>query len=311
MKLETLLPVSDGHARVQTLFTGISRGTERLVSQGAVPESEWPVMRAPYQDGDFPFPVKYGYSAAGRVVEGPEKMLGQSVFCLYPHQEQFVVPLDALIQIPAAVPLRRATLAANMETALNAVWDAAALPGAKVAVVGAGIVGLLTARLVARLPAASVTVIDINRDRLAVAEDFGCTFALPGDQPTDCDVVFHTSASAAGLQTAIACAGLEGTVVEMSWYGTKPVTVDLGGRVHSKRLRIVASQVGRVAPAMRPRWTHRRRLKAALELLADPVLDHLVRDEIAFDEAPESLPIVLNQDYQAVPPVIAYSATTD
>ena len=288
-----LPPLSFGEARVRTGWSGISRGTERLVLAGAIGRSEWERMRCPMQEGTFPFPVKYGYCAAGVVEEGPAELVGRHVFCLHPHQDVFHAPAASLAPIPDGVPVRRATLAANMETALNALWDSGAGPGDRIVVVGAGVVGLLVAALAARLPGAAVTAVDPEAGRQPLAEALGAAFAAPGQAPLEADVVFHASASGAGLDTAIGCAGMEATVVEMSWYGDKPVEARLGGAFHSRRLKLVSSQVGQVSPGRRPRWDYRRRLEAALRLLDLPALDLLAAAEIAFEDAPRELPRVL------------------
>jgi NADPH:quinone reductase-like Zn-dependent oxidoreductase len=306
LRTAQLAGLTQGHARVRTLFSGISRGTERLVLNGNVPDSEWTTMRAPLQEGNFPFPIKYGYSAVGIVESGPTKLLGARVFCLHPHQDRFVAPADMLIPVPDQVPSRQATLAANMETALNALWDSGAGPADRIAVIGGGVVGLLVAYLAARLPGAQVTLCDIDPAKAAVAAQLGTTFTTPNNPPEDCDVVFHASASASGLATAICCAGTEAAIVELSWYGNKQITVPLGGPFHSRRLRIVASQVGMVAPSRRPRWPHRRRLGAALDLLGDDRLDALVDHVIDFAEAPSLLPQALAPDALGVAPVIRY-----
>lgn len=300
-----LAPLQPGMARVRTLFSGISRGTERLVSNGAVAPGEWQRMRGPNQEGDFPFPVKYGYCATGVVEEGPADLVGLTVFCLHPHQEMFDVRPEELAIVPVGVPARRATLTANMETALNALWDSGAGPGDRIVVVGAGIVGLLVAALAARLPAVSVTSVDVDPARRPVAEALGAAFATPDAAPQDADVVFHCSATSAGLNTAISCAGFEGTVVEMSWYGDKPVTVDLGGAFHSRRLKLVSSQVGHVSASRRARWDYPRRRAAAISLLGDVALDALVSEEIAFEDAPRALPAVL-ASAAGLAPVIRY-----
>lgn len=302
-----LRPALPNEARVRTLFSGISRGTERLILNGQVPESEWQRMRAPLQEGAFPFPVKYGYCATGIVEDGPEQLLGRMVFCLHPHQDMFIAPVDMLVPVPEGVPARRATLAANMETALNAHWDAGTAPGDRIVVVGAGVVGLLVAAIGVRLPGAEVTVVDVAEERRGIVESLGAKFTLPNAAPGEADVVFHTSASAAGLACAIGCAGSEATVVEMSWYGEKAVTVGLGGPFHSRRLRLISSQVGQVAASHRPRWTYRRRMEAALRILADqPILDLLVADEIAFADAVKKLPQVLADEVAGLAPVIRY-----
>ncbi|MGI9523541.1 MAG: zinc-dependent alcohol dehydrogenase [Hyphomicrobiaceae bacterium] len=306
LRSEALQPLGQDEVCVKADFSGISRGTERLVLSGHVPVSEREHMRAPFQAGPFSFPVKYGYSAAGRIIDGPPDGIGQRVFCLYPHQDTFVVPSSAVTLVPDHIPLRRATLAANMETALNALWDAGVQPGSDIAVVGGGVVGLLTAHLAARMPGVIVTLVDNNPLRSAIAEDLGLRFVLPGDLPRDCDVVFHTSASGGGLDTAIACAGIEATVLEMSWYGDRAISAHLGGPLHSKRLRLVASQVGRVAPTMRSRWSLRRRLDKAISLLDDSRLDCIVASDLPFANAAEMFPKVLASDYVELPPVINY-----
>ncbi|CAN7420058.1 zinc-binding alcohol dehydrogenase [Bosea sp. LjRoot90] len=275
---------------VRTLWSGISRGTERLVFEGRVPESEYERMRAPFQQGAFPFPVKYGYCAVGMVDAGPAELLGKRVFCLHPHQDRFVVPADRVTLVPEGVPARRAVLAANMETALNAHWDAGSGPADRIVVVGGGVLGLLVAYIAARLPGAEVTLVDLDESRAGLAESLGCRFALPADCPRNADLVFHASASAAGLATAIDAAGFEARIVELSWYGEGSVAVPLGGAFHARRLQLVSSQVGQVSPSRRARFDYARRANAALALLADARLDALITDEIAFKDAPARLP---------------------
>jgi threonine dehydrogenase-like Zn-dependent dehydrogenase len=292
---------------VRALWSGISRGTERLVFEGRVPSSEAATMRAPMQDGAFPFPVKYGYSAVGLIEDGRIDLNDRPVFALHPHQERFVVPATAVMPVPASVPPRRAILAANMETALNALWDSGAGPGAHIVVVGAGVVGLLLTYLAARLPGAVVTVCDIAPERRVLAETFGAAFAPPDSVPGDADVVFHTTATAAGLSTAIACAGFEARIVEMSWYGDGTIPVPLGGAFHSRRLQLISSQVGHVARSRRATWTHRRRLEKALALLADDRLDSLITDEVAFGDLPTALPRILDAGTPGLATAIRYA----
>ncbi|MGE0766925.1 MAG: zinc-binding alcohol dehydrogenase [Hyphomicrobiaceae bacterium] len=307
MRTTPLSVPRDGTALVRTLFSGISRGTERLVLSGAVPEAEKARMRAPLQEGEFPFPVKYGYCAVGIVEAGPPEMIGRTVFCLHPHQDQFIAPTTMLVPVPDGIPARRATLAANVETALNAIWDSGAGPADRIVIVGAGIVGLMVTALAARIPGADVTVIDVAEDRRRLVERLGATFATaPSAVSGGADVVFHTSVSAAGLNAAIASAGVEGTIVEMSWYGDRETSVLLGGAFHSQRLKLVSSQVGQVSPSHRPRWSYRRRMEAALRLLTDDRLDALVSEEIAFDDAPTELPRILGPGAGGLAPVIRY-----
>lgn len=276
---------------VETLFSGISRGTERLVFEGRVPPSEATRMTSPTQEGSFSFPVKYGYCAVGRVVEGD--LSGAVVFALHPHQTSFRLAPGMLSVVPDSVPSGRAVLAANMETALNVLWDSGASAGDRIAVIGAGVLGALTGYLAAKLPGAEVTLMDTNANRAGLADTLGCSFALPDDAPAECDVVIHTSASEAGLVRALESAGQEATVVEASWFGSGTVSVPLGAAFHSRRLRIVSSQVGSVPALRAPRWTYQRRMHTALSLLGDDRLDVLISGETAFVDVPADYAAIL------------------
>ena len=311
IRSERLAPAPPGWLTVRTHFTAISRGTERIVWSGRIAPSEWQRMRAPAQSGDFPFPVKYGYSAAGQVIDGPKEWVGANTFALHPHQDLFHLPPERAIRLPDHLPLKRATLAANMETALNGVWDSAAAPGDRSVVVGAGVVGLLITFLCARLPGARVDVIDPAPERRAIVEAFGAAFHPPGEDTLatigdSADIVFHASATAAGLQSAIDLAGFEARVIEMSWYGDRPVEVLLGGAFHAKRLTIVSSQVGHVATNHRSRWSHARRLETAAALLDDDRLDAVLAGSIAFDDLPQRIGDILSGTDGGLSPVIAY-----
>ena len=290
---ETLGPLASGAVRVRALHGAISRGTEALILAGRVPESEYDRMRAPFMAGAFPFPVKYGYATVGRVEAGDAALQGRAVFTLHPHQTLFDVPGQAAVPLPDAVPPQRAVLAANMETALNAIWDAAPGPSGRIAVVGAGVVGALIGFLCGRIAGTDVTLVDIDPSRAEIARTFGLKFARPDAAPVDCNLVFHTSASAAGLATALNLAADEATVLELSWYGAGDVAVPLGGAFHSRRLKLVSSQVGKVAPSHRATWAHRQRLAAAIELLADARLDALFAPAVRFDDLPAQLPKIL------------------
>jgi NADPH:quinone reductase-like Zn-dependent oxidoreductase len=279
-----------GELLIRTLRSAISRGTESLVFRGEVPESEWRRMRCPFQEGEFPAPIKYGYSSVGIVEDGPSEALGHRVFCLHPHQDWFIVPSDAVVSVPDTVPDRRATLAANMETAINGMWDATPGPGDHIAVIGAGLVGCLVAALAARLPGAEVELVDIDPTREAIAAAFGCYFATPEQASPEADLVVHASGSPAGLATAMTIAGFEATVLEMSWYGTQIVPLELGGAFHSRRLTLRSSQVGAVPAARRQCWPLRRRLILALSLLRDPVFDVLLSGETEFTALPALMP---------------------
>ncbi len=306
---EPLSAVRPDEIVVRSLYSAISRGTERLVLSGAIPKSEYQRMRCPMQAGDFPFPVKYGYCAVGRVEQGDADLIGRMVFVLHPHQDVFTVPAALAFRVPEGVPARRATLAANMETALNAMWDSPAGPADRIAIIGAGTVGLLVGYLAGRLAGAEVTLVDVVEERGELAAAMGCQFARPEAAPSDCDVVFHTSATAQGLATAISCAGLEAAIIELSWYGGDVATpAPLGGAFHSRRLKLVSSQVGHVSPSRRPRWSHGRRMEAALSLLGARELDLLTAVNIRFEDAATRLPDLLGAGARGLAPVLCYNA---
>lgn len=306
IRSESLAPLPNQFVRVRALFGALSRGTESLVYRGLVPESEFTRMLAPWMGGAFPFPVQYGYSNVGRVEDGPSDWIGKHVFALQPHKTRYQVGIQEVITLPDGVSAERAVLAANMETALNAVWDAAPGPGDRIAIIGGGVVGCLVAYLCGHLPGAEVTLVDINPEREAIAKSLGIHFSLPEAAPSDCDVVFHCSASAAGLATAIAAAGEEATVLELSWYGANSIQAPLGGAFHSRQLRLQSSQVGHIAASRRPRWTHRRRLEAAIQMLTDSRLDVLLESAIHFADLPDRLPDLLGARSNALCCLIRY-----
>jgi threonine dehydrogenase-like Zn-dependent dehydrogenase len=307
LRRAALAPPRAGEVLVRTILSGISRGNERLVFTGHAPQSQYQAMRCPFQEGDFPAPVKYGYASVGVVEAGAAPLIGKRVFCLHPHQERYVVPADAALTIADAVPDARAVLAANMETAVNGLWDAAPRLGDRIAVVGAGVVGAVMAALAARLPGNSVELVDIDPARAALAAALGCRFALPENASGNADLVIHASGSAAGLATALRLAGFEAKVVEMSWYGDASVAAPLGEAFHAKRLVLRSSQVGAVATAQRARWTHRRRLALALDLLADPVFDRLIAGESRFDELPALMARLASAPAGALCHVVRYT----
>jgi threonine dehydrogenase-like Zn-dependent dehydrogenase len=305
-----VVPARSGReASVRALYSGVSRGTEALVFSGCVPESEYRRMRAPFQAGDFPGPVKYGYANVGQVVDGPGALSGRTVFCLYPHQQRYVVPIDALYLLPETVPASRAVLAANLETALNAVWDSGAAPGDRVAVVGGGSVGCLAAWVLGRMPGCDVELIDTNPQRRAIADAFGIGFAHPDAARPDADVVLHVSGSPEGLTLALRLAAFEATVCECSWYGTRTVTLPLGAAFHSRRLILKSSQVSSVAASHRSRWTLGRRMELALRLLTEPVLDLLINSEGPLEELPQVMQRLAHAPGDTIMHRVSYGAS--
>ncbi|ADJ50048.1 threonine dehydrogenase and related Zn-dependent dehydrogenase [Amycolatopsis mediterranei S699] len=282
---------------VRTLYSGVSRGTETLVFRGGVPASQHAVMRAPFQEGEFPGPVKYGYLNVGVVEQGPAHLDGKTVFCLYPHQTAYVVPASAVTPVPAAVPPGRAILAGTVETAVNAVWDARPRLGDRIAVIGAGMVGCSVAKLLTGFPAARVQLIDVDPAKADIAAALGVEFSTPDEALGDCDLVVHASASEAGLTKALELLAPEGEVVELSWYGDRRVSVPLGENFHSRRLVIRSSQVGTVA---RPDRSYAQRLAVALDLLADPAFEALVSGECMFKDLPSVLPRLVANELSAL-----------
>jgi threonine dehydrogenase-like Zn-dependent dehydrogenase len=291
---------------VRTCYTGVSRGTETLVFRGEVPPDQYERMRAPFQEGDFPGPVKYGYLSVGVVELGPPGMRGRSVFCLYPHQTAYVVPATAVTPLPEGVPARRAVLGGTVETAVNAVWDALPRLGDRISVVGAGMVGACVAAVLARFPV-DVELVDVAPERQAVADAFGVGFASPSSAAHGRDLVIHTSATPAGLRLALDLLAPEGQVVELSWYGQRSVELDLGGAFHSGRLTIRGSQVGTLSPHRRPGRTHADRMSLALETLRDPAFDVLLTGESEFGQLPDVLAGLADGSRHALCHVIAYS----
>ncbi|NTJ43921.1 zinc-binding alcohol dehydrogenase [Agrobacterium larrymoorei] len=284
----------NGEVLVRNEYSGISRGTEATVLQGRVPASEYARMRGPNMEGDFPFPVKYGYASVGTVESGPDDIKGRKVFCLHPHQDRFVVGAEQVHPLPSELPPERAVLAANMETALNIVWDANIQPGDKVAVFGAGVVGSLVANISSRIAGTDTVIVDNNPRRRRHVEALGLSFAEPNDLGGEFDILINASASPEALTTAISCAAFEAKIVEASWYGDRNATIPLGGAFHSRRLSIVSSQVGSVPADRSHRWSFRRRMSKALELLLDPRLDNLISGETKFTDLPEDYPRILN-----------------
>jgi len=288
---EPLPRLRSGDVCVEALYSGISRGTESLVFRGAVPPTQYHDMRAPFQEGDFPGPVKYGYASVGRVVrvgsDTHRAWMDRTVFCLFPHQERYVVGVEALVEVPQGVDPARAVLAANLETAVNVVWDARVSVGDRVVVVGAGVVGLLVSWLCAGVPGTRVLAVDPNPARSGAARALGVSLVEEAPRGVDADVVVHASGTSAGAVAALEAAGVEGRVIEASWFGDRVVPLPLGEAFHSRRLTLRSSQVGRIPPDRAPRWSHRRRLEVALGLLRDDRLDVLIDGESPFEVLPE------------------------
>lgn len=305
----TLPEPGEDDVLVRSLYSGVSRGTETLVFRGGVPESQYAAMRAPFQEGEFPAPVKYGYLSVGVVEAGPEPLVGRTVFCLHPHQTRYVVPASAVTVVPDTVPAERAVLAGTVETAVNALWDAAPLVGDRIAVVGGGMVGCSVAALLARFPGVRLQLVDADPGRADVAEALGVAFASPEQALGECDLVVHASATEQGLARSLELLRAEGTVLELSWYGDRCIALPLGEAFHSRRLNIRSSQVGTVSPARGGSRTYADRLALALDLLADPALDALVTGESDFTDLPELMPKLASGEIPALCHRVRYADT--
>ena len=306
LRTATVPEPGDGEVLVRALRSGVSRGTEVLVFRGEVPADQYEQMRAPFQEGDFPGPVKYGYLNVGVVEQGPAALEGRTVFTLYPHQSRFVVPAAAVVPVPDGVPAARAVLTGTVETAVNALWDAPPLIGDRVTVVGAGMVGCCVARVAAGIPGVRVTLVDVDSSRTEVAAALGVAFASPDEADGDQDLVVHTTATSAGLQSSLALLAPETSVLELSWYGDREVRLSLGARFPSDRVGIRASQVGTVAPLRAGRRTYADRLRLALDLLVDPAFDALLTGSSTLAELPGFMARLADGDRQTICHSVTY-----
>ncbi len=304
-------PLGEGEARVRTRFTAISRGTETLVFHGLVPTSEHTRMRAPFQEGEFSGAVKYGYINVGVVEAGPSELVGCTVFCLYPHQTVFQVPASALTPVPSELPARRAVLTAGMETALNALWDSQIKIGDRVVVVGAGVIGTLTAYLASEVAGTDVLLIDVDEGKQAIASALGLAFAPKLPSGHDADLVFHATGHPEGLATSLSAAGQEARVMELSWYGTRAVQAPLGQDFHAKRLVLQSSQVGSLPASQTARWDYARRLQCAMRLLCDDRLDALITGECAFADLPAALEEICAPESRALCHRVRYPSASE
>lgn len=275
-----------GEVLIETEVSGISPGTETLVHRGQVPAEVADLMAAPHQLGTLDFPVSHGYLNVGVVRRGPAELLGRRVFTLSGHRSHLVVPESACHVVAAEVPSERALLAGVAEVGLNAVWESQASLADRIAVIGGGLVGLVTALLAARVSPARLQVIETDPRRRAAAGELGLDAVPPEQADGDNDVVLHTSATQQGLRRSLEITGDDATVVEMSWYGDRQPPVPLGADFHARRLRLLASQVGEVAVPKRHRRSRRQRLGAALGLLDDR-FDALVTGSSPLERLPK------------------------
>lgn len=271
---------------IKTLFTAISPGTEYLVYSGGVPKKLYVEMRCPYMGGDFSFPIKYGYSLVGQVLDGPTSLKGKLIHTLHPHQDYARISAEDVYVIPDGISPQRATLASNMETALNAIWDSGVNIGDKVLIVGFGIIGSLIARILSFIPQVEVDVLDVQPAKITLIEQLGFSI-YKEEKEKKYDLAFHTSGSGPGLQTSINNVGLEGKIIETSWYGDKEVNLCLGETFHSQRKLIISSQVSHLPACKSARWDYKRRKEVVFQLLLHPEFDAHITHTIAFHNLPK------------------------
>ncbi|MEM9671559.1 MAG: zinc-binding alcohol dehydrogenase [Bacteroidota bacterium] len=284
IRSQSLPPLKTDECLIESLFSLVSSGTETLVANGQVPAELQDSMQVPYMEGSFGFPLKYGYSLVGKVIEGSENLVDRYVHLLHPHQQHCVVKETDVTVIPEGIPPQRAVLASNLETALNAVWDSHLSAGDRVLVVGMGLIGSLVALLASQFPATQIRVAETDPTRQSLAREQGFSLYDPSDTPFD--VAFHSSGSSTGLQTAIDAVGYEGQVIELSWYGTRSAEVKLGGSFHQQRKQIISSQVSQLPAHRQARWDYRRRKQTVLDLLQDDGWDDFLTATVDFTDVP-------------------------
>jgi len=304
--------------RVDAIASAISHGTEMLVLRGQVPdglELDLPTLR-----GGFAFPIKYGYASVGRIVEaGPEAHLapGQTVFVHHPHQSSYVVPASMPIVLPPGLEPELGVFLANVETAVNIVLDAALRFGERVGIFGQGVVGLLVTQLLRRAGASLIVAVEPVAARRDLAQRLGADIALAPEEATPSalreltdglgvDLAIEVSGNAAALQQAIDSLAFGGTAVVCSWYGTKPVSLQLGGGFHRRRPRVVSSQVSTIDGALQPRWTYARRLQLAVDLLPRLQLAELITQRFPLGRAAEAYGLVDRHPEQTVQVILTY-----
>lgn len=304
----TLATPASNQIEIASLYSLIATGTERLVAKGLVPQELYDHMAVPYMEGEFSFPIKYGYSLVGRVVTENHPLSGRIVHLLHPHQDRCIVSDHDVFAVPEGVPAKRATLASNLESALNGIWDAEVSIGDRVFISGFGMIGSLLARLLSMMPSVEVVVMDIDPIKRKLAENMGFT-VVKDTEDSDFDVAFNTSASGAGLQACINAVGYEGKIVEMSWYGVKAATLQLGGSFHSMRKRIISSQVSNLPANRRNRWDYLRRREVVFELLRNDAFDVHIGETVSFENLPDLFDDIRRKSPAVLTWAVSYAAS--
>lgn len=273
---------------VKTIYSGISYGTEKIVYSGNVPKSQRSLMRCPYQEGEFGSNVKYGYMNVGKVMNGPSKLVNRYVYTLYPHQTQYVLPLEELTFIPKLIPIKRCLLTANMETAINAMWDTLPTCGDKILIIGAGIVGFLMAYILMTIIGIEILLIDTDKEKSKIAKIFGIKFSCSIPKSYNANIIYECSGNPSVIDILSSHVNDETVICIMSWYGNSVSNINFGNEFFSKRTKILFSQVAKVSHNRDKYWNNKKRKDLAISLLNDDKLDNLIeKDMISFHDLPE------------------------
>ena len=275
-KFGEISSINSNEIVVKTLFSGISYGTEKLVYSGKVPKSQRNLMKCPYQEGDFGNDIKYGYINVGKVVDGDKSYLGNNIFSLYPHQDFYKIPSNEALIIPNKIPLSRCLLIPNLETAINAVWDTLPSAGDRILVIGAGIVGLLTAYLINKIPGVNLFIVDKDPSKRKITKKLGINFLDAIPKKFDARFIYECTGDHRILNSLKNNITVNSTICVLSWYGDKKSDIALGENFFSKRAKLIMSQVSKISPA-RYDLNNQDRRKIALDILdASNDLDHLI-----------------------------------
>ncbi|WP_298982402.1 zinc-dependent alcohol dehydrogenase [Caldilinea sp.] len=293
VRAEPIPQPQPGELLVQTLVSAISAGTELLFLRGEVPANMEVDSAIPALNGAVRYPLRYGYACVGRVIEAGEEQdrgwLGCTVFAFHPHASHFVASTAQILPVPDDLTPHRAALLPNMETAVNLVMDGQPGIGERVAVIGLGVVGLLTIALLARFPLERLLAVDPLPQRRGLATALGAHAALAPEELTErsgYDLVYEVSGSPIALNTALALTGFAGRIVIGSWYGVKQAPLDLGGAFHRSRIRLLASQVSTIDPRWSGRWNKKRRIDLAWAMLRAVEIERLITHRLPVEEAP-------------------------
>ncbi|MEM1137565.1 MAG: zinc-binding alcohol dehydrogenase [Bacteroidota bacterium] len=283
---KNLTQVTENEVAIESMYSLVSLGTERTITTQLLTKEIAARMVVPYMRGTFQNEFTYGYSLVGRIIDGEKDLIGKVIHVMHPHQNYAVVKTQDIFFIPEQMNPKLATLVSNMETAVNAIWDANVEIGDKVLVIGYGTVGALTALIASKIPGIDISILEINQNRFnaAVEQGFKVSSIL---ENKDFDIVFNTSGNAEMLQKAISVTKSEGRIIEMSWYGAKSITINFGADFHYGRKQLISSQVSQIPNRKLKNWTYHSRKKLVFKLLQELNPHYLINCEVHFSETPK------------------------